>query len=70
MEKTTEDVSQRTKEIVMASRPVPGCPVPLIPQIQNRVKQKRRQLQQAKVLARMVPPMPKVMIKVVSLGKH
>jgi hypothetical protein len=27
MEKTTEYVSQRTKEIVLAARPVPGCPV-------------------------------------------
>jgi hypothetical protein len=67
MEKTTEDISQRTKEIVLTSRPGPGCPVPLIPQIQNRVKQKRRQVQQAKVRARMVLPMPKVMLKVVSM---
>jgi hypothetical protein len=31
MEKTTEDVPQRTKKIVLAARPVPGPPVLLIP---------------------------------------
>jgi hypothetical protein len=73
MEETTEYISQRTKEIVLTSRPGPGCPIPLIPQIQYRVKQKRRQLQQAKVLTPMLLPMPDeklrfhVMLKVVSL---
>jgi hypothetical protein len=67
MEKTTENVPQRTKEIVLTARPVPGPPVLLIPQKQQRVKQKRHQVQQAKVLARMLLPMPKVMLKVVSV---
>jgi hypothetical protein len=32
MEKAAEDIPQRTKEIVLAARPVPGRPVLLIPQ--------------------------------------
>jgi hypothetical protein len=44
MEETTEDVSQRTKEIVLASRPVPRHPVLLIPQKQKRVKHKCQQV--------------------------
>ncbi|MDR2246117.1 MAG: hypothetical protein LBE17_05505 [Treponema sp.] len=67
MEKTTENVPQRTKEIVLVARPVPGPPVLLIPQKQKRVKQKRHQVHQAKVLTRMLLPMSKVMLKVVSV---
>jgi hypothetical protein len=32
LEKAAEDIPQRTKEIVLAARPVPGRPVLLIPQ--------------------------------------
>ncbi|MHB9293253.1 hypothetical protein Holit_02374 [Hollandina sp. SP2] len=66
MEKTTEQIPQRTKEIVLPSRPVPGRPVLLIPQKQQRVNQKRQQVHKSKVLPPMLLPMPNGVLKVVS----
>jgi hypothetical protein len=60
MEETAEDVPQSARKIVPAARPFTGRAVMLIPKKQERGKQERCQVQQAKVLARMVLPMSKV----------
>jgi hypothetical protein len=66
MEKTTEGVPHGVKKLIPAAKPIPGFTVLLIPHKQYRVKQKRQQIQQAKVLTRRVLPIPKVMLKVIS----